>query len=364
MLDVLTYSPHWDPYDLWSEPALGRAKARGMGLRVLAAAGAEALAPALTRKLLRVPTHEYAHVAALIGECRAAWSPEEASRLLALFERLRVPTPAYAAWGLPFPWYSKNGVYPAGTPFVTNTPYVMRSLIRLMEMPATAPAAAQLFHATWAFLGALPVMVGQAPLLALGYSPRPEPRVVVNANAYAVWGYAMHAAAGLPARRSEALDRIEGITRWIASQQGADGSWPYYADGEPGNFIDCFHSCFVVRNLRYAAALVPEIEPRLQPVISRGERFIRDAFVDSGTGLCRHYARPPRFEPYPWELYDQAEYLGLLLDAGDLAAAAAFDARVAARFQSGGAWFSRINAAGMRWGRNFLRWVLVRYIVV
>src|SRR5690606_35935743 len=85
-----------------------------------------------------------------------------------------------------------------------------------------------------------------------------EPRIVVNANSYAAFAYAMHAVHGREQIRSMAREKALRLVRWVISEQEESGLWWYYADREPGNFIDGFHSCFVVKNLIKVKHLLPE----------------------------------------------------------------------------------------------------------
>lgn len=78
------------------------------------------------------------------------------------------------------------------------------------------------------------------------------------------------------------------MKRWVVRQQQADGSWFYYADQEPGNFIDCFHSCFVVKNLLKVKRLVPEVDEIAMSAIERERAYIRDELYD---GKCGDFDR-------------------------------------------------------------------------
>ena len=121
----------------------------------------------------------------------AAWRPE---------------TDGCWAWGLGFPWASKNGTYPANTPFVTHTPTVMQALL------AVAPhheEAMTMFYGTRAFLDRLPIRSKSERELAVAYAPRDEPRIVVNAQSYAALGFALHARFGREHERESANSAVQ-----------------------------------------------------------------------------------------------------------------------------------------------------------
>ncbi|HED14990.1 MAG TPA: hypothetical protein ENI62_15305 [Gammaproteobacteria bacterium] len=264
-------------------------------------------------------------------------------------------------WGLPFAWYSKNGVYDAHMPYVTNTPYVMEALLVLAELPDLHDEAMTLFHGTWGFLQSLHAMRESSDELALSYAPVDEPRVVVNANAYAAFAYALHARYGQEEVRDKARLKARKLVQWVVNQQQADGSWRYYADHETGNFIDCFHSCFVVKNLLKVSKLLSELSEFIHPVTDKGWEYIKSELYNGDTGFCRRFAVRAQRDLFRLDLYDQAEYLGLLVDFGLLNEAAEFATRVEKKFRKGDHWYCRIDILGRRWGRNFLRWGIVPF---
>lgn len=351
----------YDPYDIWSLPALGEMKNKwtaGQKVSVLAVpliGVMEILAPNFFRKCLGVKPHTFAHIAAM-RYLSGALPPHEA---LEIFKVTRVQE---SAWGLPFAWFSKNGIYSANTPYVTNTPYVMEALVSLTQVADLQVEAESLFGQTWAFLESLEVMHSTDTELALSYAPVHEPRKVINANSYAALAYALHAVYGQESIRVIATDRVERLVNWILGQQQAEGNWFYYADDTPGNFIDGFHSCFVIKNLVKIKKLLPQLATSIQPVINKGWKYTRTHLYDSQHNLCRRFSHRSHRDPFRWDLYDQAEYLGLLVDFGLYDEADEFIKRVELRFCKNGHWYCRIDILGRRWGKDFLRWGIAPYL--
>ena len=265
------------------------------------------------------------------------------------------------SWGLGFPWMSKNGLYDSNIPFITHTPYMMEALLVLAEKSSVHEDSLEMFHSTWYFLESLRIMFDGENSLALSYAPIDEPRMVVNANSYAAFAYALHAIHGKSEIRELAKEKACRLIRWVASQQNDDGSWLYYADSELGNFIDCFHSCFVVKNLLKVSKLLPELSDLIQPVVDKGWVYIRSDLYDKDAGLCRRFATRAQRDPFKLDLYDQAEYLGLLVDFGLLDEATEFSERVEKKFRKGEHWYCRIDIFGRRWGKDFLRWGIVPF---
>ncbi|WP_305046417.1 hypothetical protein [Geoalkalibacter sp.] len=351
----------FDPYDIWACPSLGRLKHRwyqgdksaGIVLRLVALL--DALAPVPLRRMLGVDKHDFAHVEAML-------LPLTLEKKNSVVSKFRSMLTSSGGWGLPFDWYSKNGVYDANTPYVTNTPYVMEALLSLAETPELHEEAMALFHGTWGFLESLKIMHGDANMLALSYAPVDEPRKVVNANAYAAFAYGLHAVHGRESIRDQAREKATRLACWVTRQQKEDGGWFYYADNEPGNFIDGFHSCFIVKNLLKMVRLLPETQSLVDESIARGWAFIQENLLDKEAGLCRRFVQRSHRDPYKWDLYDQAEFLGLLVDFKRYEEAGAFATRVEQKFRKGNHWYCRIDIFGRRWGRDFLRWGIAPFL--
>lgn len=266
------------------------------------------------------------------------------------------------AWGLGFPWMSKNGLYPPNIPFITHTPYVMEALIHLADCPEIKNEAISMFAGTWLFLESLKLMHEGDNEIALSYAPVEEPRIVVNANSYASFAYALHASYGMSGIKSIAKEKAIKLAQWVVNQQQPNGSWYYYADREDGNFIDCFHTCFVIKNLIKTKNIISESSYIVNKSIQKGWDFVREYFFDNRKGLCKRFVDRDTHDPYPWDIYDQAEYLGLLIDFGLLKEASDFRARVVERFSQGGDWWCRIDIFGRRWGKNYDRWGITPFL--
>lgn len=356
----------YDPYDLWALPNGIRVRKAYYEGKLLGRFGAVAfgfadwLSPHLARSALNVPKKLHPITAGLLAtrELRGdmAGGRSEVERFwLSIFCNLAALPDGkpYWAWGLGFPWMSKNGLYGPEVPFVTHTPYVMEAL-SLME----SEKAGEMLDGTWNFLEALLVMEESQDQLALSYAPVREPRIVVNANSYAAFSYALHASRG----RLGAMDRALRLTVWVKNQQEESGEWWYYADRDPGNFVDCFHSCFVVKNMIKTVKLIPEAHGVCAESIERGWAFIRKALFDERTGLCKRFVVRDIRDPFVWDLYDQAEFLGLLVDFGQLDEAQKFREMVRQKFHVAGDWYVRIDFFNRRWGKNFLRWGVVPFL--
>jgi hypothetical protein len=138
-----------------------------------------------------------------------------------------------------------------------------------------------------------------------GYTPNPDdPAGVVNASAYRAVLLATAAVDFSEAKYREVALRN---MNYVLQSQNADGSWYYSTDGRR-NFIDHFHTCFVLKALAKIERLVGD--PRLTASIERGVAYyVRNLFDEQG--LPRPFSKRPRLTIYRRELYDYAECLNL-----------------------------------------------------
>lgn len=360
-IEEFTGEATYDPYDLWSSASLGRLKLKWTegapsARFLLPFVGiAEIACPVSLRRVLKIKKHSFPHVVAM----RLLSSDSDCATSHIQFFR---ETQVGGGWGLPFDWYSKHRVYRAGTPFVTNTPYVMEYLVEaIVEGGPASELALDLFGETWKFLLSLRIREKTSNGIAVSYSPESESRTVINANSYAALAYALHAVFGAEGLRDYARERALAIARWVIERQRSDGSWLYYCGGnDSDNFIDCFHTCFIVKNLLKVARWlrVDFSEP-----VSRGWSYINDSFFDIDRGLCRPFAKKSFYRPFRWDLYDQAEFLGLLIDFNEMPRARQFLGRVAQTFSSSNErWYCRVDNFGRKWGPDFLRWGIAPFL--
>jgi len=351
----------FDPYDPWMSPqairvrvAFYQGKLSGK-IRAALIVLLDWLAPKVLRKAMKIEQRSYPITVA--QKILSADSIEQPQLALEQLMSVAVPDSSKygAAWGLGFPWMSKNGLYQSDTPFVTHTPYAMEALCRLMTFEACHKDAQKHFSRTWQFLESLFILHEDRATLALSYAPRNEPRIVINANSYACFAYCLHAEKNVK-RSSQARDRAVRIARYVVQQQQANGAWYYYADDLPGNFIDCFHSCFVIKNLIKASKLDDHVRALATESIQRGKRYIDENFFDAKKGLVKRFTARDIKDPFVWDLYDQAEYLGILIELSELDKAEKLCNAARTSFFCNGDWYSKIDFLGFRWGENFSRW--------
>jgi prenyltransferase beta subunit len=96
---------------------------------------------------------------------------------------------------------------------------------------------------------------------------------------------------------------------FVLESQQVDGSWYYAMDGKR-NFVDHYHTCFVIKALAKIERLMGV--PHCTDAIERGVRYyVRHLFDDAG--LPKPFSKAPRLTIYRRELYDYAECINLAM---------------------------------------------------
>jgi hypothetical protein len=96
---------------------------------------------------------------------------------------------------------------------------------------------------------------------------------------------------------------------FVLEAQNPDGSWPYAKDGVR-DFVDHFHTCFVMKALAKVHTLNGHSETLA--ALERGVNYyVTHLFAEDG--LPRPFSVAPRLTVYKRELYDCAECINLCL---------------------------------------------------
>ena len=224
-------------------------------------------------------------------------------------------------WGYPFDWVTRTGVMAKDTPLITTTPYVYEaflSVYRLDGKQRWLDVMQSIGEHAFHDIKDREISTSQA---AAGYNPFDTNGVVVNASAYRAF---LLTAAAQQFGREDYRQAAERNLEFVLAQQQDDGSWFYAADGVR-NFVDHFHTCFVLKALAKVEALTGHTGCK-RAIETGVDFYVRQLFDEQR--LPKPFAAAPRLTVYRRELYDYAECLNL----GSLLSgrSAALDERVAA----------------------------------
>jgi hypothetical protein len=304
-----------DPYDFLVTPLGARAKALYHRHRLL---GAAAVAPfvavdlvaprtrALVRKRDRYPIADAHFAMGFFALGRSGEEPGDVDRgraFLAALEQSRSPGFADPAWGYPFDWPTRYGVFRAGWPLITTVPYGYEAFEAGFEA-TQEPAYLTVMEGVARFAAEhIPVSEAGDGREAAAYTPY-DTRRVVNASAYRAF---LLATAGRRFGHDDWLAAGRRNAAFVVASQRADGSWPYSTDGTD-DFVDNFHTCLVLKNLVKVWKLTDDEDVRAS--IAAGYAFYLEHLLDEA-GLPRPFARRPRLTLHRRDLYDYAEGINL-----------------------------------------------------
>ena len=228
-----------------------------------------------------------------------------AIHFLEVLKSTRSPGYDHYCWGYPFNWETKRGTMREGTPLITTVPYAYEAFLQVYEIDGNKAwldimqsIAQHAFHDYHDF-------ITSENASSCSYNPEPgELGGVINASAYRAF---LLTRAGLDFSQEQYLKVAERNLNFVLESQNADGSWYYSSDGER-DFVDHFHTCFVLKALAKIEALTGN--HRCTQAIERGVDYYVKNLFDSD-GLPKPFSRRPRLTVYRRELYDYAECINV-----------------------------------------------------
>jgi hypothetical protein len=208
-------------------------------------------------------------------------------------------------WGYPFDWETRNGTMKQGTPMITSVPYMYEAFREVFLIDSDTK-----WQRIMASIGAHAAYdyhdrQTSERASSCSYTPDPaDPCGVINASAYRAF---VLTRASLDFADSDYGAIAERNLRFVIESQNEDGSWHYSIDGQR-DFIDHFHTCFVIKALAKIEALTGDAE--CTRAIQRGIGYYVQNLFDAD-GFPKPFSRRPRMTIYRNELYDYAECINL-----------------------------------------------------
>ncbi|MDQ8205004.1 hypothetical protein [Pelagicoccus sp. SDUM812003] len=228
---------------------------------------------------------------------------ERSKHFLQVLEDTRCPKYSEFCWGYPFNWQTVHSTIEAGTPLITTTPYCFEAFRDLHRIDGNDKwHEIMLSVAKHALVDYQDVPTGDESATCT-YMPYGRTHVV-NASSYrAALLYAGWKLTGEDAYKETADRNI----RFVLESQKPDGSWPYATDGSR-DFVDHFHTCFVMKGLIKVNTFAPN--PAIERALEKGIDYYLEHLFDED-GLPKPFAIAPRMTVYKRELYDCAECINL-----------------------------------------------------
>ena len=230
---------------------------------------------------------------------------EKAIHFLDVLKKTRSESFPEFCWGYPFDWITRTGVIKAGTPLITTTPYVYEAFLEVQKIQPRDDREKILRsiirHATTDIRD----FKFSETASTSSYTPYDQGGII-NASAYRAF---MLTSAAKFFGDDELLKIAGGNLNFVLENQNADGSWPYAKDGVR-DFVDHFHTCFVMKALAKIYLLTGE--QRILDSLAPGvDYYLKNLFSEDG--MPRPFSKAPRLTIYQCELYDCAECINLCL---------------------------------------------------
>jgi hypothetical protein len=307
----------WDHQSYFGGPVGRRAKAlyyRNQKVGMLAVAPmifSEAFVPSARRlfaKPVRFPIAD-AHYAMGFAYLSQAGGDSKlharAVHFLEELEKSRCPGYKDRCWGYPFNWETRNGTLHEGTPLITTVPYVyeaFRSVFAIDKNPRWMDAMSSIARHAVEDIKDFPVSETAS---TCSYTPF-DKGGVINAGAYRAF---LLTSASIDLNEERYWTIAERNLNFVLEAQRPDGSWFYSIDGVR-DFVDNFHTCFVLK----ALAKIDQLKPseKVQRAIDKGVEYYLANLLDE-RGLPKPFSKAPRMTVYQRELYDYAECANLCI---------------------------------------------------
>jgi hypothetical protein len=307
----------WDYQSFFAGPVGGRAKTLYYRHKLI---GTAAVAPMIfceafvppARRLFHHPIRfpiadaHYAMGFAFLYEATGDFSQlENAVHFLTELKKSRCRQFKEYCWGYPFDWVWRGGTIKRQTPLITTTPYVYEAFLQVFELHPRDEWKLILESIARHVAVDIKDFRTSETASSCSYTPSDEGGVI-NAAAYRAF-LLTSASQVFP---NDDYSRVaERNLNFVLENQNQDGSWYYAVDGVR-DFIDHFHTCFVMKALAKIHALTGH-EGCLK-ALSKGVSYYLTNLFDED-GLPKPFAKAPRLTVYKRELYDCAECINLCL---------------------------------------------------
>ena len=271
----------------------------------------EAFVPSARRlfwKRQRLPIAD-AHYAMGFAFLAKAWEDERyyqrAVHFLEVLKETRCPGYENYCWGYPFNWETQRGTMRAQTPLITTVPYAYEAFRQVHQIDGKKEWLEIMKSIAQHALVDYHDFVTSDDGSSCSYNPEPgEPGGVINASAYRAF---LLTQADIDFGGGQYQRAAKRNLQFVIESQNADGSW-YYSIDDERDFVDHFHTCFVLKALAKIETLTGN--PEVTRAIERGVAYYVANLFDE-EGFPKPFSRRPRMTVYRRELYDYAECINL-----------------------------------------------------
>jgi hypothetical protein len=230
---------------------------------------------------------------------------KRAVHFLEVLKETRCPGFDHYAWGYPFNWETRHGTLKEGTPMITSMPYIYEAFRQVYKLDGNPRWLEIMQSIAQHALEDYQDFEFSPRASTCCYTPGPHNSSgVINASAYRAF---LLTQAALDFSEQKYQKAAERNLNFVIESQNPNGSW-YYSVDNVRDFVDHFHTCFVLKALAKIEQLTNSSHCR--NAIERGVSYYVENLFDSN-GLPKPFSKPPRLTVYRRELYDYAECINV-----------------------------------------------------
>lgn len=208
-------------------------------------------------------------------------------------------------WGYPFDWETRTGTFKEGTPLITTVPYVYEAFSEVYAIDRDPKWLGIMRSIAEHGFKRYRDMETAPDAASCGYKPGPDdPCGIINASAYRAL---LLTKAAIELAEPKYAEVARRNLNFVLAAQNPNGSWYYSIDGTR-DFVDHFHTCFVLKALAKIEQLTGCL--RCRSAIERGISYYLKNLFDA-QGLPLPFSKAPRLTVYRRELYDYAECINI-----------------------------------------------------
>jgi len=217
----------------------------------------------------------------------------------------RVKSSVAGAWANAHDWVWRGGTAVRQTPLITTTPYVYEAFLQVFKLNPRDEWKLILESIARHAATDIKDFRTSETASSCSYTPFGEGGVI---NAAAYRAFLLTSASQVFS--NEDYSRVaERNLNFVLENQNPDGSWFYAMDGVR-DFVDHYHSCFVMKALAKIDTLTGH--ESCNEALSKGITYYLENLFDED-GLPKPFSKAPRLTVYRRELYDCAECINLCL---------------------------------------------------
>lgn len=262
------------------------------------------------------------------------------------------------SWGLGFTnAVSRDIIYKSNIPYTTMTPYALEAFVEHAQVTDDRLFMPVINGIYDFFEEEIKVMDETDEYLATSYGPLRD-RIAINAVSYTMFSYALLLPYIPDDKQGAAREKIRKLYIYIRTNQNKDGSWFYSPHGN--SFIDCFHSCIILKNLIKTDRLFALSD--FSSVVETGYAYLKDCLFDRKHCLFRRFSVKNKPSIIRFDLYDNAEMLNLAYLLADWQFATKLAESIHQQFVKGMDIYSQLVEPGILRNKNMLRWAVMPYL--